>query len=343
MRKFMSKKSSVVAAMLFALSGLACPSFGQSTAPVALQKTTQLPGVNGSFDHLAFDMARKRFLLAAEDNGTIEVFDLRNGLHLESLPGFGNPHNIVVRGGASTILVADSEASKSQLLDAKTYKNLKSLPLELGANCTLYDSQRKRIYITTGGDRVKLSTSTLIAVNADTGAVLKSTPMPSIHLQPLALDPSTGRLFVNLADKNIVAVVDRDSFKILAQWTTGAAKTNSAISFDAVHHRLFVVGEPGVMVVLNSDTGKITDTISVPASADDLAFDEIQHRLYVPGGDGYLGVYDSTDPDHVKEIARIATRKEARTAMLVPQEHKYILAAPAVDGKPAAVMIYATN
>jgi hypothetical protein len=120
----------------------------------------------------------------------------------------------------------------------------------------------------------------------------------------------------------------------------GPAKRNSAIAFDGVHHRLFVVGEPGAMAVLNSDTGAITDTISVPANADDLAFDSQTHRLYIPGGDGFLGVYDGSDPDHVKEIARIATRKETRTGMLIPSEHKYLLAASESDGKPAAVLVF---
>jgi DNA-binding beta-propeller fold protein YncE len=240
-------------------------------------------------------------------------------------------------------LVADSGASKSVLIDPNTYKRIKDLPLEIGANCTLYDTEKNRVYITTGGDRVKRAISTLVSVDPNSGLVLKSTTLPSIHLQPLALDASTDRLFVNLADKNIVAVVDRNSFRLLAQWSTGPAKTNSAIAFDGIHHRLFVVGEPGVLAVLNSDTGKITDTISVPAEADDLAFDAARRRLYVPGGDGFLGIYDASVPDHVKEIARIATRKDARTAMLISQEHKYLLAAPAIDGKPAAILVYDTN
>ncbi len=236
--------------------------------------------------------------------------------------------------------MADSGASKSQLLNAATYGKIKNLPLEIGANCTLCDQQRKRIYITTGGDRVNSQRSTLIAVDPDTGAVLKSAALPSIHLQPLALDAATNRLFVNLADKNMVAVVDRDSFRLLAQWPTGAAKRNSAIALDSAKHRLFVVGEPGAMAVLNSDTGKITNTVSIPADADDLAFDQTRHRLYVPGGDGFVGVYDASDPDHIKEVARIVTPKEARTAMLIPEEHKYLLAASTVGSHLAAVLIF---
>lgn len=336
----MSMISLIHLGLWLGILGLSASSIAQTMPPLILIKTIPLQGYTGSFDHFAFDAARRRFLLAAEDHGTVDVFDLPTGSHVRTIPDFDKPHSIVVRPGAATILVADSGPSKSQLLDAVTYRKLKNLRLEIGANCTLYDVQRKRIYITTGGDRVKRQRSTLIAVDPDTGNVLKSVPMPSIHLQPMALDAAANRLFVNLADKNMVAVVDRDSFRLLAQWPTEAAKRNSAIAFDSIKHRLFVVGEPGALAVLNSDTGKIINTVSIPADADDLAFDEVSHRLYIPGGDGFLGVYDTTDPDHVKEIARIATRKEARTGMLVPGEHRYLLAASEGDGNAASVMVF---
>ena len=309
-------------------------------APLTLSQTIPLAGYHGGFDHFAYDPAKGRFLLAAEDHGTVDVFDLRSASHLQPLSGFKNPHNIVIRPGASTMLVVDSGPSKSQLIDAATYRKIKNLVLEIGANATLYDPLKECIYITTGGDRVDSKVSTLIAVDPETGAVLKSAALPSIHLQPLAMDAATNRLFVNLADKNTVAVVDRDSFKLLAQWPTGAAKRNSAIAFDGVKHRIYVMGRTGALVVMNTETGKITDTISVPKDADDIAFDEVAHRLYVPGGDGFLGVYDVVDPDHTKEVSRIATRKDARTGLLLSREHKYLLAASEMKDKPAAVLIY---
>lgn len=320
---------------------LGCAVTGRAAdSPLVLSKTIPLPGYHGGFDHFAYEPSVGRFFLAAEDHGTVDVFDLKSATHLQALPGFQNPHNIVIRPGASTMLAVDSGALRSQLIDATTYRKIKNLPLEIGANATLYDSQANRIYVTTGGDRVNSKVSTLIAVDPDTGQVVKSVALPSIHLQPLTMDATTNRLFVNLADKNAVAVIDRGNFRLLAQWPTGAATRNSAIAFDDDKHRIYIMGRRGALIVMNSDTGKITDTISVPADADDLAFDESVHRLYVPGGDGFLGVYDVLDPDHAREIARIITRKDARTGLLLSREHKYLLAASETGEKPAAVLIY---
>jgi DNA-binding beta-propeller fold protein YncE len=318
-----------------------CISHGQISQYLTLVKTIPLPGYTGSFDHLAFDETHHRVLLAAEDHATVEVFDLRTGTHLRTVDGFEKPHSILARPGTRTILVTDSGVSKSQLLDAATYQKIHNVELALGANCLLYDASKNRVYITAGGDRVHLPSSTLLAVNPDTGAVLRSVSLSSIHLQPMALDPATNRLFVNMADKDSIAVIDSDSLRMVAEWKIDVAKDNSPIAFDSAHHRLFVVcGDPGTLAVLDSDTGRITNTISVPADADDMDFDKSNHRLFIPGGDGFLGVYDVSDPDQVKQVGRVATRKGARTGMLVPREHRYVLAAPAVADDTAQIMVF---
>lgn len=326
---------------LFTVVALCCQSYAQSGPPLVLTKTLPLTGYAGSFDHFAFDAQRDRVLLAAEDHGTVEVFDLSTGAHLRTVSDFEKPHSILVRPGAATVLVTDSEASKSALLNASTYQVTKRLVLSLGANCLLYDAPKHRAYITAGGDRVRLQTSTLLAIDPDTGAVLKSVELPSLHLQPMALDPGSHRLFVNMPDKSTVAVLDTNSLHTIAEWKIVGAKGNSPIAFDRQHHRLFIVcSDSGVMVVLNSDTGVETYRIAVPTDADDMDFDSSAHRLYIPGGDGYLGIYDASVPDHIRQIMRIATRRGARTGLFIPKKHRYVLAAPANDGRAAQVMIY---
>ncbi|WP_162854507.1 YncE family protein [Sphingobium estronivorans] len=298
--------------------------------------------MSGGFDHLAFDERRGRLFATASDQGTVEVVDLGKGAKVLSLTGFVSPHNIVIRSGRPTILIVDSEASKSRLIDAATLRTIRDLPLELGANCTLYDARTNRLYVTTGGDRVKMAKSTIIAIDPDTGKVLQSAELPSIHLQPIALDPANNRLFVDMADTNMVAVVDAKTLRLRAQWPVGKAERNSAIAFDALHHRLFVIGRRGFMTVLNADTGAITQTVDVPTDSDDIAFDAARHRVYVPGGDGLLGVYDVSRPDQTVEIKRLVTPKGARTGLLISSRRQYIVAAPTDGSNGASLVVFNT-
>src|ERR1700679_2996641 len=91
------------------------------TSSVKLIKTVNFPGYSGDFDHFAADYDRNRLLLAAEDHGTLEVFDLKTSAHLRTVTGFGNPHSILVRKGIPTVFITDSTKSNATIRDATTY------------------------------------------------------------------------------------------------------------------------------------------------------------------------------------------------------------------------------
>ena len=88
--------------LIFSLSLAAFMSFGLAQSSVKLIKSVDLVGYTGDFDHFAVDYDRNRLLLAAEDHGTVEIFDLKTSAHLRTVGGFGNPHSILVRKGVPT-------------------------------------------------------------------------------------------------------------------------------------------------------------------------------------------------------------------------------------------------
>ena len=101
-----------MAALLYSISALSAA--GQTSSSLTLKGSVNLPGYTGDFDHFAVDETSGRLLLAAEDHGTVEVFDLDSGKHLRTISGFETPHSILVRPNASTILVTDSGKGMSK-------------------------------------------------------------------------------------------------------------------------------------------------------------------------------------------------------------------------------------
>jgi hypothetical protein len=64
------------------MAGAALPyeqikAYAQTGAPLKLERCVDWPGYTGDFDHYAVDTVRGRLLLAAEDHGTLEIFDLK--------------------------------------------------------------------------------------------------------------------------------------------------------------------------------------------------------------------------------------------------------------------------
>lgn len=312
----------------------------QEPASVKLIQSVDLPGYSGDFDHFAVDYDRNRLLLAAEDHGTLEVFDLKTSAHLRTVDGFGNPHSILVRKGSSTVLVTDSEKQGATLRDADTYSKKKSVVLTPGSDTSKYDAAANVLYVVTGGKDVDMKTANLEAVNPDTGATLGKITFQDNHVEAMAFADSDPRLFINLTQTNKIAVVDRKTMKLLATWPVPPARQNAMVAFDPAQHRLYVVcRDPGMVVVMNSDTGALVGTQPAPLRSDEVQYDAKTHRLYVPGGEGYLGIYDTSDSDHLKLIEKVNTAPGAKTGLLVPPLHRLFLAVSPGETKTTAKVL----
>jgi len=308
--------------------------------PVKLSQTIELRGVKGGFDHLAYDSAHHRLLVAAEDDGAIEVVDLNSGRLIKTIGGFKNPHTILVLPGKSEFLVTDSGPDSSALVDIAALKKIRTLKLALGANCLLFDPQRKVAYVTAGGDRVGEKTSTLEAVDPDTGDLLKSVQVSALHLQPMALDPKTGRLFVNLEDQGAIGVYNRGTLNRIATWHIPMGSRNSPIAFDPEHRRLFVIAsEPGILLELDANSGVLRSSISTPSNPDDMALDPVTQRIFVPGKEA-MSAYDVSVPGSIKLLQQVPTGEDARTGMLFDSATKYAVAVPAEGDRSARVLVF---
>lgn len=331
------------AILFFTLTSFCCISVLSAkaqTPPLALKGSVDLPGYTGDFDHFAVDQDRGRLLLAAEDHGTLEVFDLNTGKHLRTVKGFETPHSILVRPGAATILVTDSGKGMSKLLDASTYEVKGVVTLVPGADSIGYDPAENVVYIVTGGKDVEMKTSELAAVDPDTGRKKRSVVLQDNHVEAMALEKNGDRLFINLTQTNKVAVIDRKQMKVIAEWPVPAAEQNAMVALDEPHHRLYVgCRKPGKVVVMNSDTGAIINSATSPLRSDQILFDQAAGRLYSPGGEGFVGVYDTSDPDQLKTVAKVPSAPGAKTGVLVPERKELILAVSPGETKAMAKVL----
>jgi len=307
---------------------------------VRLIHTVTLPGYSGDFDHFAADFDRNRLLLAAEDHGTVEVFDLNTSAHLWTVTGFGNPHSILVRKGVPTVFITDSTKMNATIRDADTYAKKQTVNLTPGSDTAKYDKASNTLYVVTGGKDVDMKTANLEAVNPDTGAKLSSITFPDNHVEAMAFTADDPRLFINLTQTNKLAVVDRKSMKLLATWPVPPAQQNAMVAFDSAQHRLYVVcRSPGMVVAMNSDTGAVVDKQPAPLRADEVQYDPKSHRLYVPGGEGYMGIYDTSDPNHLKLAEKVTTAPGAKTGLLIPEMHRLFLAVSPGESKATAQVL----
>ncbi len=331
-------------AAVLALSLLGSAALGVSAKAedaLKLVSRTAMPGYTGDFDHFGVDVPGNRLFLAAEDHGTLEVFNLKTGAHEKTLKDVETPHSIFYIPKLNRLLVTDTGKGMTKVLDSRTYKVTGHIPLTVGADSIGYDAPRNRLYIVTGGKDVDMQTCYLEEIDPDTGQAFRKLKFDSNHTEAMAVEQAGDRLFINVTDKNYLAVVDKKTLTVVAQWPIKEARQNAPIAMDEANHRLFVITrDPGMMVVLNSDTGETVASFPAPGRADEAVWDAANKRVYVPGGEGYIGVYQEQDADHFVELPHVASGAGAKTEILVPQLKTLYVAESAGDAIGGAVLKY---
>jgi hypothetical protein len=86
--------------------------------------------------------------------------------------------------------------------------------------------------------------------------------------------------------------------------------------------------EPGKLVVMNTDTGKVVQTLDAAGSGDEIFFDVPSQRIYFSGSTGTLAVFHEDDPDHFRLLGKVPTGAIAKSGIWIPQLKRYYAAVP---------------
>jgi len=161
------------------------------------------------------------------------------------------------------------------------------------------------------------------------------------HVEAVVLEKSGPRMFCNLTSLSAVGVMDRNGSALKATWPLPEGdKANVAMALDDANRRLFVVTRnPGKLIVMNSDTGKVVTSMDAVGMVDDMSYDAQHKRLYL-AGDGAVDVFEQKDSDHYGLLAKVPGSFRAKTGIFVPELNRYYLAVPHHEKQDAEVRVY---
>jgi DNA-binding beta-propeller fold protein YncE len=315
-----------------------------ATPAFQLVSSTDLPGISGDLDHLAIDTAGQRLFIAAEDNGTLRVIDLKSGKLERTVKGFLTPHSLLYLPDAHELYVTDGSKSV-QVLDSETFAVKRTVATTPGADSISVDSSHGHLFTVTGGKDVSMTSSAISEIDTKSGKLLREIPIEAAHVEAMALEKSGTRLFVNVTDKNYLAVIDRASGKIIARWPIHEAKENAPLAFDEANRRLFVVcRNPGTLVILDSATGKSIASFPTGAKSDEVVYDGVHRRIYVTAGEGKIYAYQQVDADHYTQLPAVESAPGAKTALLAPDAARLYVSVSPGEGKTGArLLVYQVN
>ena len=326
---------------------------------LGLVETVPLPG-DGYMDHLAADVKGQRLFISGEAAKSLIAVDLRAGKVIHETKGLSAmPKKPFYLPETNEVWMTLTD-STIVAISGTTYEVTKTVKLSgygdpnRGADNAAYDPAAHLIYAGVevfedfGGSGQHGSTDASIdIVDTRTAKLVGSVKLPGGDPAGITIEPSGKRLYVTMGDivggDSHVAVVDLEKRAVVAQWPITGGPVPHTAGLDAAHHRLFVgsrtiahtgnIGgghqhEPGKLVVMDTETGKVVQVLDSVGGADDLQYDAATGRIYFVGTTGTVAVFKEMDPDHFQLLGKVPTGAISKTGLWVPELNRFYSAVP---------------
>ena len=302
----------------FALVLAAAPA---AAAPLAYSVVGQIRGADGGWDTLSVDPVHQRLFVARSD--AIMAVDLRTGRVTDKLVPADRAHAALAIPGTSEVLSTNGNANTAVIFDGGTGKVRATIPTGKRPDAAAYDPATRTIWVMTPGD------GNITVIDASSAKVVATVPVGG-SLEFGAAD-GKGRLYVNVEDRNEVAVIDTRHRTVLAREPLPGCDGPSGIVYVPRLSETVSACGNGVADVLSA-SGKPIATVPVGRGPDGAEYDARRNAVLVPSGrEGELYAISMSGSPHV--VAKVATAVSARTIALDPSTGRAYL--PAVDQLPA--------
>lgn len=316
--------------------------WAQPKPVLELVHTTPLPELHdGDFDHFTPDVDGNRLFATAEENSKVLVFDLKTNALIHTISDLKAPHSMLYRADLKKLFVVDGDLGEIKIYETDAYKPVGSIKLKEGADASAYDPSTKYLYVVNGGKDAKLPNAYITVIDTTTTKAVGEIKIDSNDVEGMAIEKSGPRIFVVVRGNNSIEVFDRTKLSLIATWSIAEeGKKPTAIAFDEDDHRLFVgPRDPGKLIVLNSDSGKIVTTMPAVAMVDDMAFDPGHKRIFFAGS-MFIDVFQAAGADHYDQTGHIPTAFRAKTGVLVPELNRFYLGVPHHEKQSAELRVY---
>lgn len=314
--------------------------------PLVLVQTIAMPEVPAGpySDHMALDVRGLRLFTTPQANKAVDVLDLKAGKVLHTITGFGNPHSILYRADRNRLFVTDGGAGSLRIFDATTYRELKSIKLQLDADGIGYDEQSGDLYVSNGGDAAGKEYSFISIIDTVREEKIADIRIEAPGLEAMAIDPASKRLYINLPESSSIAVIDMQKRSVIANWPLTKGKENMAFALDSEHHLLYVgcrdTDVRGSIVIVNTVTGKELNRLPIGGWVDSIFYDPGKRRIYASSGVGEVFTYERHMDGSYRALDPVDTAVMAKTALYSSELDRLFVSVPHLGGTIAKILVF---
>jgi DNA-binding beta-propeller fold protein YncE len=301
------------------------------TSPYKLIKSEKVGG-EGGFDYVYADAEGRRLYVprTGRGEGRVTVFDLDSLQPAGEIANTNGVHGVAVdpkshHGFASSKPVV--------MFDTQSLATIKTIDVQGNPDGILFDPASETVFV------LSHRAPNVTVINSSDGSIAGTIDLGGAPEQ--AASDGNGRVYIDVEDKDNIAVVDAKARKVIAHYDLGGKGSGPAgLGLDTKNHILFAFcHNPHTAVILNADDGKILDTLPIGNGVDGGGFNPETMEAFSSQRDGTLTVIKENSPTSFAVEQNVRTKPGAKTCTLDSKTNRIFLItaeqAP-VDPNPSA-------
>jgi len=284
-------------------------------------------GGDGGWDYLAEDTAARR--LYVSHTTKLVVIDMERNAVVGEIDGLPGVHGIALAPDLGLGFASNGRENTAAVVDLRTLKVMRRVQTGENPDAILYVPDLQEVYTFNGRGQ------SATVFGAKTGTPIATIPLPG-KPEFAVYDPAAGRIYNNIEDQNEIVVIDARTHRVVATWPIAPGEEASGLAIDLAHHRLFAVCGNEYMVMVNSLTGAVVDTVHIGRGSDAARFDPATGLAFSSNGEGTVTIVHEDSPDHLSVVQTLTTARSARTMTLDPTTHRIYLSAATFEAPSPA-------
>src|SRR5436305_4094926 len=199
----------------------------------------QLPAGDGGWDILSVDPVDQRLYVGRPDGVT--AIDLRTGKATDRIVPGQRVHAALAIPGTHEVISTNGESNSATLFDGRTGKIRATIPTGKKPDAAAYDPATRTLWIMDPGS------GEATVIDLLTAKVLATVPIGG-SLEFATAD-GRGRMYVNVEDKNEVAVLDTRARKPVSRFALQGCDGPTGIAYDPASREIVSACGNGLAIV----------------------------------------------------------------------------------------------
>jgi DNA-binding beta-propeller fold protein YncE len=277
---------------------------GGASDPYKVLQTERVGG-SGGWDYVVADADNR--LLYVPRGDRITVYSLDTLAPAGVIPGANSVHGVAIDPASHH---AFSSSRPLLMWDSTTRNLIKTIPVDGKPDGILFEPATERIYV------LSHVAPNVTVLDAQSGAIVGTIDLGGAPEQ--AASDGGGRVYIDLEDKDSVAVVDAHTLQVTGRYgLAGRGGGPGALVLDTRNHLLIsYCHDPAVAVVLDANDGRVLGTLPIGEGVDSAEFNPATGEAFSSQGDGTLTVIRESGPAEFAVEQTVATKAGARTSAL---------------------------